>query len=117
MRFDRFGKYFDVLGGTEIRLVSKGDYDDYENTYSLTEIGTLRGDIQSYSGGLAEKDYGLSIECEKRFFAHSAFPELKDKTDLYVVDGNRSFRIMYIGEYDMGAVLLLKEAELNGRRE
>ncbi|MDO5398221.1 MAG: hypothetical protein Q4G33_09850 [bacterium] len=116
MKFDKFGKYFDVLSCTEVRLVSKGDYDDYENTYSLTEIGTLTGDMQPYSGGLAKEDYGLRVECEKRFFTRSALPELKDN-DLYVVDGNRSFRIMYIGDYDMGAMLLLKEAELNGRRK
>lgn len=114
--FSRFKAAFNIFASKSVILCSKDDYDDYANTYTVNEIGTLRGDMQSYSAELSEKEYGLRVDCEKRFFVHSELPEFEEGAQLYIIDGVRSFRVMHIAGYDMGAVMLLKEAEPNGGR-
>lgn len=105
---------FDVFNNTMAKIIELGDYDDYENTYSIKEIGTIEGDLQPYSGGLAEKDYGLVVECQYRFFCAAN----EDITEgRYLIVGEKAYEITYAAVWDMGLTVLLKGVELNGRRE
>ena len=95
---------------TEAVIVEKGDYDDYENTYTLTEKGRVNGDLQPYSGGLLEKEYGLNIECQKRFFCEHN----ENITEgAYLKIGTRFFEVVYIVDWEMGLTVMLKEVTLN----
>lgn len=131
-------KAFNAFNNTTgAQVVYKGNYDDYEGTFTLVELGALDGDLQPYSGKLAEKDYGVVLECEKRFFTScdliqsflyggiklgdtirlGADVKLNDgghKRDLYILVGGRTFRIVYAPEYIMRPVVLLKEVESIG---
>lgn len=135
MIFPQMNKAFNAFNNTTgAQVVYKGDYDDYEGTFALITIGTLDGDLQPYSGKLAERDYGVVLECEKRFFTSCDLIQsylyggiklgdtirlgtgvkLNDgghKTDLYALIGGRTFRIVYAPEYIMRPVVLLKEVE------
>ncbi len=138
MIFPRMSKAFNALNNTTgAQIVYKGDYDDYEGTFTLVTLGALDGDLQPYSGKLAEKDYGVVLECEKRFFTNNGLIQsllyggirlgdsvrlgtdvkLNDgghKRDLYILVGGRTFRVVYAPEYIMRPVVLLKEVESIG---
>ncbi|MGN0150220.1 MAG: hypothetical protein ACI4C7_08245 [Clostridia bacterium] len=58
---------FDIFNNTTAVIVELDDYDDYRGTYTIKELGTVEGDLQPYSGGLLERDYGFNTECQKRF--------------------------------------------------
>lgn len=49
-------------------MVNNGDEDSYDPTPQWKNIGELKADIQPYSGGLAQKEYGLTVECQKRIY-------------------------------------------------
>lgn len=44
----------------------KGYGADEAEVWSI--IGSVGADIQPYNGGLAQKEYGLSVECQKRMY-------------------------------------------------
>ena len=139
MNWDKYKKAFGVFNNITVKIVRKGDYDDYENTYTLEEIGTVTGDIQPYSSALFERDYGLSMECQKKFYCASAM--ISDaryglvldngivldlqvpigggtiNEALYVVTDVQAFEIVYVADHELGLKLILKEVDLNGGRE
>ena len=136
MNYGKYKSAFDIFNNITVKIVRKGNFDDYENTYDLEKMGTVTGDIQPYSGDLSERDYGLRIECQKKLYCASTLVSdaryglrLDDGTvlelevpigggriqeALYVVTDVQAFKIEYAAEYAMGLVLLLKEVELNG---
>ena len=139
MNWDKYKSAFDIFKNITVKILRKNDYDDYENTYTLEEIGTVTGDMQSYSGSLAERDYGLSIECQKKFYCDSAlisdarYGLILDsgavleltvpigggtvQEQIYVITDVQTFEIVYAAEYELGLAVLLKEVDLNGRCE
>lgn len=105
---------FDRFDNVTAKIVVKGSYDDYENTYALEDVGIARGGLQPYSGGLAEKEYGLKTECQYIFYFHSGSPI---KTGMYLLVQEMACKAVYVAGWGMGPVVLLKEVELRGRRE
>lgn len=102
---------FDIFNNTTAVIAELEDYDDYKGTYTIKESGTVEGDLQPYSGGLLERDYGFNKECQKRFFC----PRDVDISEgTYLKINNQYYIAVYKAEWETGLVIMLKEAELNG---
>lgn len=102
---------FDIFNNTTAVIIEMNDYDDYKGIYTLTEKETVTGDLQPYSGSLLERDYGFNTECQKRFFC----PRDADiSVGTYLKISNQYYIAVYKAEWEMGLVIMLKEAELDG---
>lgn len=114
MTFDKYESAFDIFNNCTMEIAELGDYDDYENKYSVTVTGKTDGDLQPYSGELAQKEYGLDVECQYAFYCHK-----NDSIQIgaYLTDRNKAYEIVYAASWDMGCAAFLKEVDLSGRRE
>lgn len=114
VNWDKYKGAFDMFHDTQAVIAEKGNYNSLWNTYTTVEIGTVTGDLQDYSGKLAEKEYGLSVECQKKFYCadNDAL-----KVGRYLKIGTQNYRIEHKAEGKLGLTLLLKECELNGKCE
>ena len=114
MKMDEFQSCFSLFSDTEAKILQKSGYDDYENTYVLTEIGTVKGDMQPYGGGLAQKEYGLSVDCEYSFYCQ---PCSDIKEGVYLSINEKTYKVQYAAPWLLGIAALLKEVDISGRRE
>lgn len=113
MTLDSLQSAFDIFHNTTMSIVEPGDYDDYENTYADNKIiGTITGDLQSYSGGLAEKEYGLTVECQYAFYCHT---DSRVKEGVYFQNGDKVYEVVYTAPWNMGLAVLLKGVDLGDR--
>ena len=92
---EKYADAFDIFARTEAVVVEKGDYDDYENTYTLKEIDRVKGDLQPYSGDLLKAEYGLARECQKRFFCRKN-DNITEGALLKI--GGRYFEVTYVAD-------------------
>lgn len=114
VNWDKYKGAFDIFRDTQAVIAEKGNYNSLWNTYDISELGTVIGNLQDYSGGLAEKDYGLAVECQKKFYC--ADNDVL-KVGRYLKIGTQNYRIEHKAEGKLGLTLLLKECELNGKCE
>ena len=70
-----------------------------------TEISTIKADVQPYNGGLAQKEYGLTEECQKRMY-YKNNPAVTEGNSCYVDDV--LYDIIYVEEWETGTVAVLK---------
>lgn len=108
---EKYAGAFDMFARTEAVVVEKGDYDDYENTYTLKEIDRVTGDLQPYSGDLLKADYGLARECQKRFFCKTN-DNIEEGALLKI--GGRYFEVVYVADWEAGHEVMLNEVKVNG---
>lgn len=111
---------FEIFDNTTATIAEMTDYDDYENSYIINKLGSVSGDLQPYAVrvdggfGLSQKAYGLTTEYSHKFFCNA-------NTDIqvgrYLVIDDKYYRIEYIARRRLRYEVILKEAELNGRRE
>lgn len=114
VNWDKHKRAFDIFHDTLAVVAEKGNYNSLWNTYDITERGSIEGGLQDCSAELAEKDYGLAIECQKRFYC-----DHNDKVKLgrYLVISDKKYRIEHISEGKLGLELLLKESEFDDKRK
>lgn len=108
MNWNKYSKAFEIFADTTATVAQKGNYDDYANTYEVEELETITGDLQGYSSTLAHEEYGLSIDCEGKFYCKDTIA----KEGMYLIIGTSSYRIEKIRRARMGLMLFLKEASL-----
>ncbi len=114
VNWSEYNKTFDIFRDTDAQILEKRDYDDYEGTYNTVSVCEVTGDLQDYSGALAEKDFGLAIECQKKFYC----PENDNiHSGQYFAVGTQKYRIEYVKRGKLGLTLLLKEADFDDRCE
>ena len=84
--------------------ITKGS--GYDRTETVETLGAVTGDMQPYSGGLAQQEYGLAVECQKRFFcgANDAI-----RAGNYIDAGGVRYRIEYADNRQLGMTALLRE--------
>ena len=111
---EKYADAFDIFARTEAVVVEKGDYDDYENSYTLKEIDRVTGDLQPYSGDLLKADYGLARECQKRFFCRKN-DNITEGALLKI--GGRYFEVTYVADWEAGHEVMLNEVTINDGRE
>lgn len=97
---------FDIFNNTTAQIAHVTDYDDYEGTFTLEEIGTVTGDLQPYSSALLERDYGLKKECQKRFFCckNESIAE-----GVRFIINNQHYEAVSVIEWDGRMCVMLKE--------
>lgn len=106
---------FDRFYTTTAVIIELGSYDDYENTYATKEIGVIKGDLQPYSGGLAQEEYGLNLECQYKFFCSASSKITEGR---YLRIDNIYYKIMHVSKWGLGYEVLLKSEEIkNDRRK
>lgn len=95
---------FERFYTTSVRLFTVTE-DDYSGMAEKTVLSEIMADVQPYNGGLANKEYGLEIECQKRMFCGNH----KD-----VMEGNHAevngemYRIIYVQAWELGRTAILK---------
>ncbi len=114
VNLDKLRNAFDIFHTTTAIIAELGDYDDYENSYTIIEKGTIKGNLQPYSGTLAEKDYGFKEECQYQFYCSQ---NDNIKAGSYLIIGSSHYKVVYVAEWDMGINVLLREVLLNDRRK
>lgn len=87
-----------------IKIETGSGYSD-RGRETVTELAGLKADIQPYGGGLAEKEYGLSEECQMRMFCNNSEHLTVGN---YVESGGIRYRIIHVEVREMGAEVLLK---------
>lgn len=114
MNWDKYRGAFGRFHDTTAKIVEKGNYNSLWNTYEPVECGSITGDLQDYSGELAQKDYGLSVECQKKFYCST---DDNVRAGRYLIIGEQSYRIEHIADGKLGLALLLKEGDFDGERK
>ncbi len=77
----------------------------YTKTQTVRELCSFKADVQPYNGGLASKNYGLEVECQKRMFCDC---------NEYVTEGNyveiagKRYKIIYAENWDSGSAAILQ---------
>lgn len=100
---------FEMFDNYTAVIYSKGDYDDYMNTYSLNEIDTLDGDLQPYSGKLLEQEYGLYKECQKVFYC-GVNGNITEGVLMKI--NNQTYEVVYVADWEYGYEVMLKEVTI-----
>lgn len=97
---------FKAFYNTEVQVLEITVKGVYEKVRTETELCLVCADIQPYSGGLAEAEYGYSSECQFRMFC--------DKTEAikmgnYIKHEGKLYKILYVAEWELGLEVLLSE--------
>lgn len=90
---------------TDISVIKITQTGAYSRTETVTELCTTKADVQPYNGGLAQKEYGLSIECQKRIYCDCN--ENIVAGNYIDVKGER-YRIVYVENWELGAMAILE---------
>ena len=114
VNWNNYKSAFDTFCDTQAQVIGKGNYNSLWNTYDIKEYGTINGDLQFYSAELAGKDFGLSVECQKKFYCQN-----NDVVEVgrYLVIDSRKYRIEYVAESKLGLTLLLREVDFDDKRK
>lgn len=113
MKLDNLQSTFDIFDNCTMEIIELGDYDDYENTYESSKtIGKITGDLQPYSGGFAEKEYGLKVECQHVFYCNK---DDRITEGVYLKNGVKYYQVVYAPSWDIGLAALLKGVDLGDR--
>lgn len=101
MKSNPFKRFYN----TDVKLLEIKETGVYTKTHTVTELCSIKADIQPYNGGLAAKDYGLEVECQKRMFCNNN--EHLTEGNYAEISGQR-YRIIYVDAWDMGAAAVLQ---------
>ncbi|MBQ8301507.1 MAG: hypothetical protein IJX57_06045 [Clostridia bacterium] len=103
MKSNPFKKFY-IHDVQIIKITETGAYTKTK-TKTIEELSSFKADIQPYNGGLAQKDYGLEVECQKRMYC---------ECDANLVEGNyadalgQRYKIVYVENWKLGAEVLLQ---------
>lgn len=101
MKSNQFNRFYTQ----DVKIIKITETGAYTKTQTIEEVASLKADIQPYNGGLAQKDYGLEVECHKRMYCDC---------DDNLIEGNyvealgQRYKIVYVENWDMGAEVLLQ---------
>lgn len=100
------GKFKDVFYRDTVTVLKITVSGGYTKTEKVETLGTVTGDMQPYGGGLAQQEYGLAVECQKRFFcaANDAI-----RAGNHIDAGGVRYRIEYAENDRLGMTALLRE--------
>lgn len=99
---------FERFYTTDVSVISF-KIDDYTGDAQTSILGTLKADVQPYSGDKAREEYGVEIECQKRMFcAESADIDVKNHIK---IDGV-IYEITHIARWELGLEVMLNKTRL-----
>ena len=82
---------------------------DYTGEKETKVLGTLKADIQPYSGDKAREAYGIEIECQKRMFCE---PDPNIDVRNYLEINGEIYEIVHVAEWNMGLEVMLQRSRL-----
>lgn len=113
VNFKNLQGVFSIFNNSMMDIIELGEYDDYEGTYAGSKIiDTVTGDLQPYSSELAQKEYGLSVECQYAFYCPQN-GNIKEGT--YLASDGKTYQVVHSMPWDMGLEVLLKEVDVGDR--
>lgn len=86
------------------KVTGGGSYSNPDGKFSV--MGEVKADVQPYSGGLAEKEYGLVEQVELQMFCDRA--DFIRQGNIAVV-GKEKYDILYAEDWEFGAMALLRK--------
>lgn len=89
-----------------VEILALHESGPYTKVREWKQLGVIKADIQPYSGGLADEEYGLKEDCQLRMFCD---PCDDVKTGNYILYGNKRYRITYTAAWQFGLEVLLSE--------
>lgn len=101
MKSNPFSRFYN----TDVKLIKIKVTGAYSKTSTVTELSSIKADVQPYNGGLAEKEYGLVEECQLRMFCDNN--EHISVGNYAQIHGQR-YRIIYSAPWNFGAVVILQ---------
>lgn len=86
---------------------SKGYGSDEQEKWNIT--ASTRADLQPYSGGLAQKQYGLDTECQKRMYC-AVCHDISEGEGVSIdsQDTEPEYLVTYVEQWDTYTMALLK---------
>lgn len=103
MKSNPFSRFYN----TDVKLLKIKETGAYSKTSTVTELSSIKADVQPYNGGLAEKEYGLVEECQLRMFCDNN--EHISVGNYAQIHGQR-YRIIYSAPWNFGATVILQRA-------
>lgn len=100
---------FSRFYNTDVKLLEIKETGAYSKTRQVTELCSIKADIQPYNGGLLAKEYGLEAECQKRMFCENN--EHLTEGNYTEIHGQR-YKIIYAEAWDMGAAVILQKVNI-----
>lgn len=101
-----FNAFYDV--NVNICSVKSGSGYSNRGITKETQLAAFTVDLQPYNGGLAEKQYGLTVKCQYRMFCDTCEHITEGN---YVEYGGKLYRIVYAAKWKYGDVAILKREE------
>lgn len=104
MKSDPFKRFYN----TDVTVV-RYEINDYSGEKTTDILGTLKADIQPYSGDKAREAYGVEIECQMRMFCDYD-PNIDVKN--YLEIKGEIYEVTHIAEWSAGLEVMLKRSRL-----
>lgn len=98
-----FKAFYDV--NVNICSVKSGSGYSNRGIAKETQLASLTVDLQPYNGGVANAQYGLTVECQYRMFSDTC-EHIKEGN--YVEYCGKLYRIVYAAKWTYGDVAILK---------
>ncbi len=102
MRLNPFEKFYKIpvqIG----KLTGGGGYSDSEKKFEV--LDEIKADVQPYSGGLAQNEYGFDVQCQYRMYC--AQNEHLAEGNVVQIEEQR-YLVVYVSSWEMGEESLLK---------
>lgn len=99
-----FSQFYDK----DVKLIKETKTGITTITTSVTVIAEFKADVQDYNGGLAQEEYGLTVECQKRMYCND---NECLKEGIHADIDNKRYLIQYVKRTDLGVSVLLKEVQ------
>lgn len=102
-----FSNPFQAFYNTSVtvgKVTGGGGYSNPDGIFSV--LGEVKADIQPYSGGLAEREYGLAEQVELQMFCDRA--DFIRQGNIAAV-GEEKYDILYAEYWEFGAMALLRK--------
>ncbi len=97
---------FERFYNTEVKIIKKTESGGYtRKSHEVEELCTVKADIQPYGGGLAEKEYGFTVECQKRMFCADN-PHITE--GVYAIADNIKYKVVSVVSRSGGMTVLLQ---------
>lgn len=101
-------KFAEVFYNTEFEVIKITRGTGYDRSERIERLCVLKGDLQPYGGGLAQKEYGLTAECSMRLYCNK---NEHIRTGNHIEANGLRYRIEYAVNRGLGMLALLRGVE------
>ena len=99
-------KAFEYFLNDTAEVINITESGAYKKTRTTEVLGSLKCDIQPYSGKLALEEYGYEVECDKKMYYQEKTVGITSGG--YIKADGVLYQIQYVTERKLGCMALLK---------